>query len=77
MPRETSVHLRLDSTSVFDALVRQVGQWQLSEHVFDPDVDEVRISYDSGGTGRVAVTVGFELDRAQMEEVLRAARPAP
>ncbi len=73
---ETSVRLKLDSASVFEALRAEVGEWRLSEHDFDPDSDEVRMSYDSGGSGRVAFLTVFELSAEQMDRVLTAARPA-
>jgi hypothetical protein len=75
MVRETAVHLRLESRSLYDALLRQLGEWRLDEHEYQPDSDEVRVSYDAGGSGRVAVTVGFELDAEGMERLLREARP--
>jgi hypothetical protein len=40
------------------------------------DVDEMHMSYDIGGSGRVALTIGFELTQAQMAGLLQAARPA-
>jgi hypothetical protein len=76
MTAETSVSLRLDSASVFDALRDHVGEWRLSEHTFDPQTDEVKISYDTSGSGRVAVTVSFEFDRDAMGRLLQTARPA-
>ena len=69
------MQLRLDSASVYEALLVQIGQWQLGDHAFDPKSDEIRISYDAGGSGRVAVTVGFELDAEEMAGLLREARP--
>lgn len=76
MTAETSVHLRLDSASIYDALRDRIGEWRLSEHEFDSEADEVRVSYDTAGSGRVVVSVSFELDRDGMDQLLRAARPA-
>lgn len=76
MSAETSVNLRLDSASVFAALREQVGEWRLSEHAFDARSDEVTISYDMAGSGRVALMVSFELDQDAMARLLREARPA-
>jgi hypothetical protein len=76
MPRETPVTLILESASLYDALRAHLGEWSLQDHVFDPDVDEVRVSYDVSGSGRVGLTLGFELTEAQMAELLRAAAPA-
>jgi hypothetical protein len=76
MTAETAVHLRLDSASVFAALRDQVGEWVLSRHEFDPRSDEVAVSYDISGSGRVSLTVTFELDREGMARLLREARPA-
>lgn len=73
---ETEVNLRLDSESLYEALRAEVGDWRLAEHEFRPEADELRISYDIGGTGRVSLTVGFELDRDQMDRLLRTAHPA-
>lgn len=73
---ETPVTLKLDSVSVFEAVREQVGDWRLADHAFNPGVDEIAMSYDSGGSGRVALTLVFELDEAQMAAVLSAARPA-
>jgi len=70
------VNLLLDSASVYDALLQQLGPWALQDHAFDTDVDEVHVSYDIGGSGRIALTLGFELTEAQMAGLLRAARPA-
>jgi exoribonuclease R len=75
MVRETAVQLRLDSRSLFEALIRQLGEWRLDQHEYQVDSDEVRMSYDAGGSGRVAVTIGFELDRDGMERLLREAQP--
>jgi hypothetical protein len=77
MTTETTVTLKIDSASLFAALNRQIGDFRLADHTFDTGSDELRVSYDSGGTGRVAVTVVFELDEAQMTELLREARSAP
>jgi hypothetical protein len=76
MTLETTVTLRIDSASLFEALTRQVGDFRLSEHAFDTGMDELRVAYDSGGSGRVAVTIVFELDESQMTQLLREARPA-
>ena len=76
MAHETQVTLLLDSASLYDALLQHLGPWTLQDHVFDADTDEVRVSYDIGGSGRVALTLGFELTEAQMAELLRTARPA-
>jgi hypothetical protein len=73
---ETSVSLRLDSASVLAALRDEVGEWRLSDHAFDPRSDEVAMSYDTAGSGRVSLTVTFELDREAMDRLLRAAKPA-
>ena len=75
MAAQTEVTLVLDSTSLFEALRRQVGDWSLGEHVFDPAAEELALSYDVGGTGRVALTVAFELDAEQMSRLLQDARP--
>lgn len=76
MTLETTVTLKVDSASLFEALNRQVGAFHLADHEFDTAVDELQVSYDSGGSGRVAVTIVFELDEAQMAQLLREARPA-
>lgn len=76
MPAETSVQITLDSASVYAALLQQVEDWRLDDHEFDPETDEIRISYDSAGSGRVSVTVSFEFDAEQMGRILTAARPA-
>ena len=76
MAFETHVTLTLDSASLFHAFQTQVGEWTLRDHVFDPTADEVHMSYDSEGSGRIAVAVAFELTEAQMAEVLKLARPA-
>jgi hypothetical protein len=73
---ETVVNLKLDSGSVFEALQRQIGDWRLSDHEFRPDTDEIHVYHDSGGAGRVTLTVAFELERAQLEAVLRSSKPA-
>lgn len=73
---ETHVTLKIDSGSLFDALRKQLGEWRLSEYRFRPEADEVAMSYDSGGAGRVALTVVFELDELQMARLLQDARPA-
>jgi exoribonuclease R len=73
---ETQVTVKLDSASVFEALRQQLGDWRLAEHSFDVNTDEVRMSYDSGGTGRVAITIGFELTLAEMARLMAAAQPA-
>ena len=76
MTFETTVTLRVDSASLFAALTRQVGDFRLEDHAFDTATDELQVSYDSGGSGRVAVTIVFELDESQMARLLREARPA-
>lgn len=76
MSAETFVSLRLDSASVFEALREQIGEWRLTEHEFDPRSDEVSVSYDTAGSGRVALTVSFELDQDGMGRLLQSARPA-
>jgi hypothetical protein len=76
MTTETSVTIKYDSASLFSALVQQVGEWKLSDHEFDPDTDEIRVSHDSGGSGRIAITVNFEFDRAGLDAILRTARTA-
>lgn len=76
MTLETTVTLKVDSASLFAALNRQVGEFRLADHEFDTATDELRVSYDSGGSGRVAVTVVFEFDRPQMAQLLRETRPA-
>jgi hypothetical protein len=76
MPHETRVTLTLNSASLFEALREELGEWKLSDHTFNPDVDEVIVSYDSGGSGRVGLTIGFELDAAQMARFLDAAKPS-
>jgi hypothetical protein len=76
MAFETHVTLTLDSASLFKAFQMQVGDWTLRDHAFDPTADEVHMSYDSAGSGRIAVTVAFELTEAQMAELLRLAQPA-
>lgn len=76
MARETHIDLLLSSASLYRALVSQQGDWRLQDHRFDPDVDEVRISYDVGGTGRLALTVAFELSKEQMADLLDRAAPA-
>ena len=70
------MNLLLDSASVYDALLQQLGPWALQDHAFDTDVDEVHVSYDIGGSGRVALTVGFELTEPEMAKLLSIARPA-
>jgi hypothetical protein len=72
---ETHVTLTYDSSSLFDALRELLGDWRMNEHTFDSSADEIRISHDSGGSGRLALTVVFEFDRAQMARLLGAARP--
>jgi hypothetical protein len=74
MASDTSVTLMLDSASLFTALQREVGAWRLQDHEFDPQSDELRMVYDRGGTGRIALTVAFELDERQMARILDAAR---
>jgi hypothetical protein len=73
---DTSVTLMLDSAALFTALQAEVGAWRLQDHEFDPQSDELRMVYDRGGTGRVALTVAFELDREQVARLLDAARAA-
>ena len=70
------MNLLLDSASLYDALRQHLGPWDLQDHAFDTDVDEVHVSYDIGGSGRIALTLGFELTQEQMAGLLRAARPA-
>lgn len=76
MAHETHVRLTLDSGSLFQAVQAEVGEWKLHEHEFDPATDEVHVSYDSIGSGRVAVTIAFEMTAEQMARLLRDARPA-
>lgn len=76
MTSETQVTVKLDSGSVFEALQHQLGDWRLTDHTFDANVDEVKMSYDSGGSGRVAITIGFELTLEEMARLMAAARPA-
>jgi hypothetical protein len=76
MAGETVVNLKLDSGSLFEVLQEQFGGWRLADHRFEPDADELRLYADTGGAGRISLTIGFELDRAQMEHLLRSARPA-
>jgi hypothetical protein len=76
MTTETTVTLKMSSESLFAALLKQIGDFRLAEHSFDVASDELRVSYDAEGSGRVAVTVVFELDAAQMEQVLRDSRPS-
>ena len=76
MSRETPVTVRLDSSSLFAALNRQVGEFRLADHEFNTAMDELHVSTDTGGSGRVAVTVVFEFDATQMAQLLRDARPA-
>jgi exoribonuclease R len=71
---ETQVTLTYDSNSLFQALRQHLGDWRMNDHAFNSSSDEVRVSYDSGGSGRVAVTFVFELDQAAMERLLSAAR---
>lgn len=71
MSAETQVIMKFDSLSLFEALREQVGEWRLGEYAFDPAADEMRMSYDSGGSGRVALTVVFELNREQMAQLLQ------
>lgn len=73
---ETHVNLLLSSASLYRALLTQQGDWRLQDHRFDTDTDEIRISYDVGGSGRLALTVGFELSREEMAALLAAAVPA-
>jgi exoribonuclease R len=75
MANETPVTLKLDSSSLFEALRDEITEWRLSEHTYNADTDEVRMSYDSGGSGRIALLTVFELDAEQMARVLSAARP--
>lgn len=77
MATETEVTLRLDSASLFKALRNRVGNWQLRDHTFSPAADEIKMSYDVGGTGRVALTIAFEFDAQQMAQLLSDARPVP
>jgi hypothetical protein len=74
MASDTSVTLMLDSAALFAALQREAGEWRLQDHEFDPQSDELRMVYDRGGTGRIALTVAFELDERQMARILDAAR---
>jgi hypothetical protein len=76
MAGETVVNLKLDSGSLFEVLQQQFGEWRLADHRFQPDADELHMTTDTGGGGRISLTIGFELDRAQMEHLLRSARPA-
>lgn len=76
MAHETQVRLTLDSGSLFQAVQAEFRDWMLEEHRFDPSADEVLMSYDSAGSGRVALTIAFELTAEQMARVLSAARPA-
>lgn len=76
MSRETPVTLILGSASLYDALRKQLGGWSLQDHAFDPDMDEVQVSYDVSGSGRVGLTLGFELTAEQMAQLLRDASPA-
>ena len=76
MTLETTVTLKVDSASLFAALNRQIAEFRLADHEFDPAMDELKVSYDSGGSGRVAVTIVFEFDEPQMAQLLRDARPA-
>lgn len=74
MTTETTVTLKVSSESLFTALLNQIGDFRLAEHTFDVGSDELQVSHDPGGSGRVAVTVVFELDAAQMDQVLRDSR---
>ena len=76
MTVETTVTLKVDSASLFAALNRQVGEVRLGDHEFDPAMDELQVSYDSGGSGRVGVTIVFELDQPEIPQLLREAQPA-
>jgi hypothetical protein len=76
MAMDTQVTLVLQSASLYEALLRHLGDWRLQDHEFDSEADEVRVSYDVGGSGRIALTLGFELTEAQMAEILRNAVPA-
>jgi hypothetical protein len=75
MTTETTVTLKVSSASLFRALLDQIGDFKLAEHTFNDASDELQVSYDPGGSGRIAVTVVFELDEVQMEQVLRDSRP--
>jgi hypothetical protein len=76
MTTETTVTLKVSSESLFKALLKQIGDLRLAEHAFDIGADELHVSYDNGGSGRVALTVVFELDAQQMEHLLRDSRPS-
>jgi hypothetical protein len=56
--------------------VRQLGKWRLDQYEFRSGADEVQMSCDHSGSGRVVLTVVFELDKAQMGQLMSAARPA-
>jgi hypothetical protein len=73
--RETQVTVTYDSSSLFEALRNQLGDWRMNDHRFNSSSDEVRISYDSGGSGRLALTLVFEFDQAEMSRLLAAAGP--
>jgi hypothetical protein len=76
MTTETTVTMKVNSRSLFAALLEEIGDFRLAEHTFDVGSDELQVSYDPEGSGRVALTVVFELDAAQMEHLMRSSRAA-
>ena len=75
MPNETQVTIRYEAQSLYNALRQKRGDWTLADHEFDLTSDEVRVSVDPGGSARIAITINFELDRAEFNELLQRAVP--